>query len=231
MLTVFIRSLILYIVVVCVMRLMGKRQLGQLQPFELVIALMLADLASIPMGDTAIPLIYGIAPIIALWAIHQLISFWLLKSARARAVICGKPAVLVRHGKVIEHELIRQACSLSDLFEQLRINGISDINEVDSAILEPTGAVSVIKRTESSPLTPKDAQIPVAPRSLPYPLIQDGRLMTHNLEQVHLSPAWLSRYLKDRGADSVRDVLFFLWDPVSSTGWLQLKNNEKEARS
>lgn len=228
MLTVFIRALILYVALIVVIRVMGKRQLGQLQPFELVLALLLADLAATPMSDVDIPLIYGIAPILALLVVHQVISFILLKSEKARALICGRPAILIYHGKIDERELHRQTCTLNDLLEQLRQNGVTDISEVDAAVLEPSGMLSVLQSADKRPATPSDLNITVQPVSLPYTLILDGKVNRMNLHKAGKDEKWLTEKVRAQGLHGPEDVLYLLLDNTS--GQMQFQAREKGKR-
>lgn len=136
MLITFLRSIVLYIIILIVMRLMGKREIGQLQPFELVIAILIADLASIPMAEIGIPLENGIIPILGLLVMHLVISVINMKSIRAREIICGKPRILIYRGKINEEALRRERFTLSELEERLRGNNIISLGDVEYAILE-----------------------------------------------------------------------------------------------
>lgn len=136
MLITFIRAIFLYIVVLVVMRLMGKREIGQLQPFELAISIMIADLASIPMTETGIPITRGIIPIFGLLIMHLLISFINLKSVKAREIICGKPRILIYRGKIDEKALIKERFTINELEERLRGNNVASVGDVEYAILE-----------------------------------------------------------------------------------------------
>ena len=142
MLVVFARTLILYVLVVIVMRIMGKRQIGQLQPFELVIAIMISELASVPMQNTGIPLINGIIPILTLLVAQITMSFISLKSTKARGVICGKPSILIENGRINEKELRKEMYTINDLLEQLRIKNFQNIADVEFAILETNGQLA-----------------------------------------------------------------------------------------
>ena len=145
MLIVFFRSIILYILVLIVMRLMGKREISQLQPFELAIAIMIADLASIPMSDIGIPIMDGIIPILGLLVMHLLISFINLKSMKMRAFICGKPSILIYRGKINEEVMRKERFTINELQERLRSNNVYDIGDVEYEILETSGQLIVIE--------------------------------------------------------------------------------------
>ena len=136
MLITFLRSIVLYILILIVMRLMGKREIGQLQPFELVVAILIADLASIPMSEIGIPIENGIIPILGLLVMHLAISVLNMKSIRAREIICGKPRILIYRGKINEDALRKERFTLSELEERLRGNNITSLGDVEYAILE-----------------------------------------------------------------------------------------------
>ena len=148
MLVTFFRAILLYIIVLIVMRLMGKREIGQLQPFELAISIMIADLASIPMTDTGVPISNGIIPILGLLVMHLLISIINLKSIKAREIICGKPRILIYRGKIDEKALIKERFTINELEERLRGNNIVNLGDVEYAILETSGDITVIQKPE-----------------------------------------------------------------------------------
>lgn len=140
MLLIFFRSLILFTLVLLVMRLMGKREISQMQPFEFVISMMIANLATIPMEEDGIPLLYGVIPILGLLLMHILLSIINLKSMRMREIICGKPRIIIHRGKIVELALIKESMSLNELQERLRAYGITNIGDVEYAILETNRA-------------------------------------------------------------------------------------------
>lgn len=145
MLIIFIRSILLYIIVLVVMRLMGKREIGQLQPFELAISIMIADLASTPMADAGIPITNGIIPILALLVMHLVISVLNIKSIKARQILCGKPSILIYRGKIDEKKLKKERFTVNELEERLRGNNIVNIGDVEYAILETGGQLLLFK--------------------------------------------------------------------------------------
>lgn len=207
MLVIFFRTLILYGIVMVVMRLMGKRQIGQLQPFELAIAIMISELAAVPMQNTGIPLVNGIIPILTLLFSQVLISLISLKSVKARAVICGRPRILIEKGKVLEDNLVQELYTINDLLEQLRIANIPNIADVDYAILETNGQLSVIPKGKNRPLTPEDMQISVANDGLPVDLIIDGRFIDTNMHAAGVDYTWVKNELKKLGINDISDVL------------------------
>ncbi len=193
MLINFFRAIILYIVVLIVMRLMGKREIGQLQPFELAISIMIADLASIPMADTGTPISNGIVPIFGLLVMHLLITLINLKSIKAREIICGKPRILIYRGKIQEEALIKERFTVNELQERLRSQNIFQLGDVEYAILETSGQVTVIEKPNKRTTIPEDFGIMPDYEGIPYDLVVDGKVMTKNLEAIGKNYAWLKK--------------------------------------
>lgn len=208
MLVVFIRTIILYSVVIIAMRIMGKRQIGELQPFELAVAIMISDLASVPMQNTGIPLLHGIIPIFTMLSIQIIISFISLKSTKARNVICGKPSVLISAGKINESVFQNELYTLNDLLEQLRSKDIYNIADVEYAILESNGQLSVVPKAYKRNVTPDDLKITVKYEAPAIEVIIDGHLINDNLNRVSLDKAMLEVKLNEIGIKSIKDVLF-----------------------
>lgn len=228
MLLIFARTIILFILVVTTVRIMGKRQVGELQPFELVVAIIIAELATIPMEDKEIPLINGIIPIITLLLLHVTISYLSLKSETMRKIICGTPSILIENGKIKENELKKLRYNLSDLLEQLRTKNIANIGDVEYAILETNGELSVIPKSQKRPLTPEDLNIPTEYEGLSIPLIMDGKIKYQNLFKANLDIEWLLTELKKRRIDEPEKVFLASLDSKGGL-YLQLKESaEKE---
>ena len=196
MLTIFIRSIILYIIVLVVMRLMGKREIGQLQPFELAIAIMIADLASTPMADTGIPIMDGVIPILGLLVMHLLISFINMKSMKIRGFICGKPSILIYRGRIDEQIMKKERFTINELQERLRANNINNIADVEYAILETNGQVSVIQKPNKRATTPEDFNIMPQYEGISYDLVVDGVVMNDNLKKLRKDYNWLKKEIK-----------------------------------
>lgn len=191
MLITFVRSIILYIIVLIVMRLMGKREIGQLQPFELAIAIMIADLASVPMSEVGIPIINGIIPILGLLVMHLIISYINLKSMKMRGLICGKPSILIYRGKINETIMRKERFTINELQERLRSNSINDISDVEYAILETSGQVSVIEKPNKRTTIPEDFNIMPEYEGISYDLVIDGKVMNENLKILNKDYKWL----------------------------------------
>ena len=196
MLTTFIRTVILYILVLVIMRMMGKREIGQLQPFELAIAIMIADLASIPMANIGIPIFSGIIPILALLMMHLIISNINLKSINMRKVICGKPTILIYRGRIDEKALKKEKFTINELQERLRGNNVFNIGDVEYAILETSGQITVIQKPDKRTTIPADFNILPEYEGIPYDLVIDGRIMHENLKAIGKDEIWLEREVK-----------------------------------
>lgn len=199
MLITFFRAIFLYIVVLIVMRLMGKREIGQMQPFELAISIMIADLAATPMAETGIPISNGIIPILGLLVMHLTISTLNIKSTKAREIICGKPSILIYRGKIDEKVLRKERFTINELEERLRDNNIFNIGDVDYAILETSGQVTVIPKPEKRSLTPKDLNIMPNYEGISYDLVVDGKVMYKNLEKIGKNYIWLTKQTEKFG--------------------------------
>lgn len=196
MIIIFFRSIFLYIIVLIVMRLMGKREIGQMQPFELAISIMIADLASIPMSDIGIPLSNGIISILGLLVMHLLISITNLKSSKIKELICGKPTILIYRGKIDEQKLKKERFTISELEEKLRSKDVFDIGDVEYAILETSGEISVIKKSEKKEVTAEDLNITPDYEGLSYNLVIDGKVIYKNLSHINKSYEWLKNQTK-----------------------------------
>lgn len=191
MLINFFRSIVLYIIVLVVMRLMGKREIGQLQPFELAISIMIADLATIPMSDTGTPIDNGIVPIFGLLIMHLIISIINMKSMKLRAVLCGKPRILIYRGKIDVKALKKERFTLNELQERLRGEGVINLGDVEYAILETSGQVTVIQKPNKRMIIPEDFNIMPDYEGIPYDLVIDGKIMYGNLKKIGKDYNWL----------------------------------------
>jgi uncharacterized membrane protein YcaP (DUF421 family) len=189
-------------------RMMGKRQIGQLQPYELVIMILLAELAALPMANSGVPLINGVLPILILVLAQVSLSYLSLRSLRAREIICGTPTILIEKGKIIEPELKRIRYNINDLLEQLRAKNMPNIADVEFAILETSGDLSIIPKSQKRPLCPEDMNIATNYEGLPTTLIIDGCLLRDNLPINNLKEEWLKTKLNKLGINGYDEVLF-----------------------
>lgn len=210
MLLIFIRSLIIYTVVLIVVRFMGKREIGQMQPFELVIAIMIADLAATPMAEIGIPILYGIIPIVGLLFMHIIISVLNIKSIRVREIICGKPRIIINKGRIDEKALIKENLTINELQERLRVNNVNNISEVEYAILETSGQISVVLKPSKRPITPENLNLFVQDVKMAYDLVIDGRIMDDNLNKLHKDRTWLKGELSNYKLIPENTLIFIL---------------------
>lgn len=217
MITAFFRTIILYLVLMLGLRLLGKRQIGDLEPSELVLTLTISDLAAVPMQDYGIPLVNGVLPIITLLCLSMLLSFFSLKSIRFRTIVCGKPAVIIRDGEILQQSMAKNRLTVDELYEQLRTQGYCDLQAVKYAVLETNGQLSVLPYTRESPITPRGARVDVADRvTLPVLIINDGRLLEENLAAAGFDRQWLDRQLQKRGFASPKEVFIMTVDESGS---------------
>lgn len=193
MILIFVRTIIIYFLVLCVMRFMGKREIGQMQPFELVISMMIADLGATPMSDVGIPIIYGIIPILSLLMMHIIISVINLKSIKMREIICGKPRILIYRGKIDENALIQENFTINELQERLRVNNVNNLGDVEFAILETSGQISVVQKPEKRAVRPEDLNINAEYEGIAYDLVIDGRIMKDNIKKIGKNYKWLEK--------------------------------------
>ncbi len=216
MLITIARTLILFALVVIVMRLMGKRQVGQLQPFELVVVILISDVAAVPMQNTGIPLFNGVVPILVLLISSVTLSYMSLKSEKARSVICGRPSILVERGKILYPELQKLRYNLSDLLEQLRAKDIPNIADVEYAILETNGELSVIPKSQKRPVIPEDLQVATKYEGLPLTLIMDGKISSQNMKKANVNMQWLELELKRFNITNPNQVLLASLDTTGT---------------
>ena len=193
MLLIFIRAILLYVLVLIVMRLMGKREIGQLQPFELAISIMIADLAATPMSEPGTPISYGVIPILSLLVMHLLISTINIKSIKIREILCGKPSILIYRGKIDEQVLKKENFTINELQERLRGNNVFNLSDVEFAILETSGQISVITKPGKRIVTLDDMEIEAKYEGIPYDLVIDGKVMLDNLKKISKSREWLNK--------------------------------------
>ena len=175
---------------------MGKREIGQLQPFELAISIMIADLASIPMTDTGVPISNGIIPILGLLVMHLVISVVNLKSIKAREIICGKPRILIYRGKIDEKALKKERFTINELEERLRGNNVVNLGDVEYAILETSGNITVIQKPEKRNTIPEDFNIVPDYEGISYDLVVDGKIMDENLRKLGKNYQWLKKQVE-----------------------------------
>lgn len=212
MLLVLIRTIISYVAVLFTVRIMGKSELSKLSPLQLVVIFMIAELASIPIDSPDVSLITGLTSIAALAFLQVTLSFLTIKSERFKNFVNGKPSVLIDKGRINENELKAQRITLNDLMEQLRIGNVPSITDVDYAIMESNGSLSIIQRPEKRPLTAEDMNISTDVSAMPLVIVADGFLYESNLSAMGYSKKVLMKNLKSLGIESLKEVFMVFGD-------------------
>lgn len=195
----FFRSIILYLILILAVRLMGKRQIGELEPSEFVVAILIADLASVPMQDIGIPLLSGVIPILTVLALELILSVLNMRSVRVRRFFCGNPIMLMEYGKILQKNLAKTRVTSDELIQHLRENGILDLSTVQYAILETDGKISTIVYPKHQPPTAMDVSVKVDEAQLPLTIISDGAILGEQLTACGKDHAWLDKQLARLG--------------------------------
>ena len=220
----FFRTIILYILVIMALRLMGKRQIGELQPSELVVAIMISDLATVPVSDIAISLFSGIIPILTLIIFEVVISFLNLKSDKFRNIFTGKPAYLIKDGVLQVKEMQKLRYTIEDLLSELRLKDVTDISTVYTAMLETNGELSVVMKSPYKTVTVSDLNLCVKQEKAALVLISDGIVRTNHLKEAKKDMKWLKSELLNRNIKNLKDVFILSY---SSDGKIFLQKKEK----
>lgn len=216
MFIVFFRTLIIYFVIIVCLRVMGKRQLGELQPSEFVIAILISNIATLSIEDTDIPLIGAVVPIITLMSAEVILSYITLKSGKAQVIVAGNPVVIIRNGNIDQKSMRDMRFSIEDLMSQLRINGIFNIQDVSWAIVETNGQLTVYPKAKAQPLTQEMLNDPESAKDIPpMVLISDGVLCSKVLSACNLTEKWLSGVLKNENI-SEKDIFLMTCDPYAN---------------
>ena len=224
MLITFIRTAILYFIVIISIRLMGKRQIGELQPYELVITLMLSDLASLPMQDTRLPLLLGIVPIITLLFVKILISE-IQHSRLFEKILDGTPSIIISDGEINLEMMKKQRLTMNDILEELRSAGYLDISDIQYAIIETNGTISIIPKSACDNVKRKDLKIKESESKIPIVLFEDGRLNKKALQGMNKDEKWLDEKLKSLNYPP-RDKLFLVMMDSNGKLFIQRKNQK-----
>lgn len=212
---IFVRTIIIFITLLIVMRLMGKRQIGEMQPYELVITLLIAELACIPMGDPSIPLTYGLTAIITIFFLHQLVCLFDLQFRSAKKIVSGRPSVVINKNGIDNAELKNNNLDVSDLIESLRIAGYFAFDAVDYALYESQGTFSALPKPDY-----EDRQT-----SLPVVIVDEGKFDTKNLQLTKRDEAYFRDVLRGKGCDKIENVLVLT---VDGNGKAYLQEKEKK---
>ncbi len=222
---VICRTLIIYFALLITMRILGKRQLGELELSEFVLGALIADLASHPLQDMGIPLINGLVPIITLFCCEVLIAGLTMKSIRLRTVFFGKPSVLIARGQIVQREMRRNRFTLDELMQELRSQGRSDIRKIEYAILETDGKLNVIPYPSEAPVTAAQLGLPAPDTGFPTIVISDGRILDANLRHLGLDQSWLADRLRENGAEDAAQVFMMT---VNGAGQIYFARKEQE---
>lgn len=215
----YLRTIVLYLVLIIAIRLMGKRQIGQMEPSEFVVTMLVANLAAIPMQDGAIPIYSGLVPILTVLGVELTLSFLSLRSIFLRKLLCGKPVILMENGKIIQNNLRKTGVTIDELTGHLREKGVLDLQTVQYAILETNGNLSVFPYPKHMPATAKDAGVQATSQFIPLTIIADGYLSKENLQKAGKDLSWVNRVLREKQATvqstwlltvDGRDHIFFL---------------------
>lgn len=210
--TAFWRTIFFYLFLLIVMRIMGKREIGGLAPIDLVVTIIMAELAAIPIQDPQVPILVGAVPIATIMLLQLGLSALSLRNRRWRTLLNGRPSVIVQGGKLLPAEMKKVRYTIDDLLEQLRRKGFAGISDVEVAVLETDGNLSVIPKSQYRPIRPKDLNIPTSYEGMSLPIITDGEIEYQHLKACDLDMTWLKRELHKRGINDHRDVLCAILD-------------------
>lgn len=227
---IIIRTLIIYFMLLLMMRLLGKRQLGEMELSEFVVAALVADLASHPLQDLGIPMINGIVPVLTLFCCEVFISWAAMKSTGLRALLFGKPEMLIKNGCIIQKSMEKNRFTTDELMEELRNQGCMDISKIQYAILETDGRVNVIKYPSERPVTAAQMEISCEDSGYPITVICDGHINEQNLRLLSLDKPWLEKELENKGIDDLKKVYFMTVDQNSKQSYVSVRDGvENEA--
>ncbi len=215
----YFRTLFLYLVLIFAVRLMGKRQIGEMEPAEFVVTMLVANLAAIPMQDGAIPLYSGLVPILTVLGVELVLSGMILRSVRLRRLLCGKPVILIDNGKILQENLRSARINLDELTGQLRAKDVLDIRTVQFAILETSGDLSVFPYPKEKPASAKDAGVQASRQHLPVTVVEDGYLSRENLARANKDETWLQKVLSQHSC-GVKETFLLTVDESGQAVWL-----------
>lgn len=216
MFTIVVRAIIIYLIVLVLYRIMGKRQLGQMQPFELVLTLIIADLATIPMAEVSMPVLHGVVPLMTLVVLHFVLTYLCKLSPKISSIISGKPVIVINPQGVDYKALKNLNLSVDDIFEAIRGCGFFSIEQIQYAIMETNGKLSVLPKSEFAPATVGDLNLQVEKATIPLNIINEGKILTSNLKLSGMDEVKVKEILKNAGVKKVKDVLIFTVDKNGS---------------
>ena len=216
----YVRTIVLYLVLIFGIRLMGKRQIGQMEASEFVVTMLVANLASIPMQDGGIPLFSGLVPILTVLGLELVLSGLMMKSILIRRILCGKPVILIENGKILQDNLRSTRISLDELTGHLREKDVLDMESVQYAILETDGNLSVFPYPKHQPASAEDAGVQAKDQHLPLTIIEDGYVSQENLRKAGKNEKWLAKVLKEKKS-TVKDTFLLTVDGADHVFWLK----------
>ena len=214
MLIIFVRTLIIYLTLLILLRLLGKRQLGEMELSEFLVASLIADLAANPLQDIGMPLLNGLLPVLTLFCCELTISTLTMRSIRLRAFLFGKPSLLIDHGRILQKEMSRNRFTLDELLQELRSLGVRDIATVEYAFLETNGKLSVLQYASETPPSANDLKVAVENCGFPRILISDGRLIRENLQKSGHGERWLMKQIRPYGG-TIAEIFLLTVDDAS----------------
>lgn len=224
MFTMVIRAIIIYLVVLFLYRLMGKRQLGQMQPFELVLTLIIADLATIPMAEISVPVLHGIVPLLTLVILHFIIIYLCKLSYKISSFVSGKPVIVINPNGIDYKALKSLNLTVDDVFEAIRGCGYFNIEQIQYAIMETNGKMSVLPKSQFAPVTAQDLQLSPQKSTLPINIINEGKIVKNNLAIAKLDEIKIKQILKQGNAKNIKEVLIMTVDKNGSVYFQKYKD-------
>ena len=203
----YIRTILLYLILIAVIRLMGKRQIGQMEPSEFVVTMLVANLAAIPIQDGEVPLLTGAVPLLTVLGLELVLAAASLRSITLRKLLCGKPVILIENGRILQQNLRKTRITLDELTGHLREKDVLDLQAVQYAILETNGNLSVFPYPKERPATAAEAGIQARKQYLPITVISDGKILKDNLKKAGKDPAWVQRVLARQNSTTAQTWL------------------------
>ena len=212
MIITVLRTILMYIFEVITLRLMGKRQIGEFEPSELVVTIIISEIAAMPITEPGAPVLGSALAIMVLLILEIFLSYSAYKSVKIRTILYGKPSMLYQKGNLIQHEMKKQRFNVADLMEELRNNGAVSLSQVDFVLMETNGKVSVILKSEDSPVTPRDMELIPEPVHMSYVIIDNGNLVRSNMKRLGLDDEWLKKQLKNEKLSNIKDVFYLSFE-------------------
>lgn len=225
MLITIVRTIIMYIVVVLTLRLMGKRQIGELEASELVVTIIISEIAALPITDLGVPMAGSLLAILILLVLEICLSQLAYHSVNVRTALYGKPSMFYSKGKLHQQEMKKQRFNVGDLMEELRNQGIVSLDQVDYVIMETNGKVSVILSARENPITPEDLGLSVSPIPMTYVIVDNGNLISSNLKRLGLNQNWLNRQLEENNLKHIHDIFYLSFEQGTGKTVLIPKEN------